>query len=327
MVCSSLPSDELMRFLYWLPISRKIILGILPLFLLFISVSVVLQNNFQEQEMLDQARESALTAADLLRESLVSMMITNQEVDSTFLFHINEIRQFDSVRVVVNDLRLREEVLTPELEERRDLKNLLMAPRDSLQKAVLSSGEPLFFWTGDQFRGVIPFKATKVCQRCHAVPVDYVLGASDMLISFEHVSVAAEENWRRSLLIFLVFTGLVGGLATLMFRRFVSRPIGRLVVATDEISAGNMDRPVTTASIQSETRDEVMHLAGRFEEMRISLNEKIRELDETNRELADRYRQLEQALGELRQAQEELVRSERLAATGRLTAQLSHEIN
>jgi two-component system NtrC family sensor kinase len=316
-----------MGFLAWLPISRKIILSILPLFLLFISVSVLVQNSFQEQEMLDQARVSAVTAADLLQESLVSMMVTNQEVDSTFLVRLNGIEEFDSVRVVVNDLRLREEVLTTELRDRRGRKDPLMVPTDTVQREVLASGEPLFYWTGSQFRSVIPFTATKVCQRCHAVPVDYVLGAADMLVSYEHVSTAADENWKRSLLIFLLFTGMVGGLATLMFRRFVSRPIDRLVVSTDEISTGNLERPVVPSPVEPEVRDELMHLAGRFEEMRISLNENIRELDETNRELALRNKQLEHALGDLRRAQEDLVRSERLAATGRLTAQLSHEIN
>ena len=323
----SLLVGGVMRFLSWLPISRKIILSILPLFLLFISVSVLLQNNFQEQEMQDQARASALTAAELLQESLVSMMVTNQEVDSTFLVRLNDIEQLDSVRVVVKDLRLREEVLTPELRERRERKDPLMAPTDSVQTVVLASGEPRFLWKGNQFRGVVPFTATKVCQRCPRVPVDYVLGAADMLVSYEHLSVAAEENWKRSLLIFLVFTGMVGGLATLMVRRFVSRPIDGLVVSTDEISAGNLGRPVVPAPVEPEVRDELMHLAGRFEEMRVSLNEKIRELDETNRELGERNTQLESALGELRQAQEDLIRSERLAATGRLTAQLSHEIN
>ena len=197
-----------MRFLHWVPISRKIILSIFPLFILFIAVSVVLQNNFQERAMFDQARSSAATSADLLRESLVSMMTTNQEVDSTFLLHLNSIPRFDSVRVVVNPLRLREELLSPELLARRKNKDRAMAPSDSIQNAVLATGESRFLWAGDQFRGVIPFSATKVCQRCHAVPIDYVLGASDMFVSYSFLSEEADENWKRSVLIFMVFSGL-----------------------------------------------------------------------------------------------------------------------
>ncbi len=47
-----------MRVLQRLPLSRKILLGILPLFLLFISVSVLLQNRFQEREMVEQGLSS-----------------------------------------------------------------------------------------------------------------------------------------------------------------------------------------------------------------------------------------------------------------------------
>jgi len=316
-----------MRFLHWVPISRKIILSILPLFVLFIAVSVVLQNNFQERAMFDQARSSAATNADVLRESLVSMMTTNQEVDSTFLFHLNSIPRFDSVRIVVNDLRLREELLPAELLERRKYKDRAMAPSDSIQKRVLETGRARFLWSGDQFRGVIPFAATKVCQRCHAVPIDYTLGASDMSVSYSFLSEAAEENWKRSVLIFLVFSGLVAGVATMMFRRFVSTPIGRLNAAAERIGRGHLDEPVVGETPHADTRDELMLLSGRLDGMRRSLKEKLNEIDSANQDLSERNRQLEEALRELHQAQEDLLQSERLAATGRLSAQLSHEIN
>ena len=316
-----------MRFLHWVPISRKIILSIFPLFILFIAVSVVLQNNFQERAMFDQARSSAATSADLLRESLVSMMTTNQEVDSTFLLHLNSIPRFDSVRVVVNPLRLREELLSPELLSRRENKDRAMAPSDSIQNAVLATGESRFLWAGDQFRGVIPFSATKVCQRCHAVPIDYVLGASDMFVSYSFLSEEADENWKRSVLIFMVFSGLVGGVATFMFRRFVSTPIGTLNAAAERIGRGQLNEAVAIDGPQPETRDELMLLAGRLDRMRVSLKEKIDQLDSANQDLSERNLQLEDALQRLSQTQEDLLRSERLAATGRLTAQLSHEIN
>lgn len=316
-----------MPFLHWVPIPRKILLSILPLFILFITVSVVLQNNFQEQAMFDQARSSAATNADLLRESLVSMMTTNQEVDSTFLLHLNAIPRFDSVRIVVNDLRLRRELLPEDLLQRRMNKDRAMAPRDSIQRSVLERGKPQFLWMGDQFRGVIPFTATKVCQRCHAVPIDYTLGASDLSVSYSYLSQAAEENWKRSVLIFLVFSALVGGVAMLMFRRFVSTPIGKLNSAAERIGRGRLEEPVAAGEPYPETQDELMLLAGRLDGMRRSLKEKIDELDAANRSLSERNVQLEDALERLHQTQAELLLSERLAATGHLSAQLSHEIN
>ncbi|MDH3252508.1 MAG: ATP-binding protein, partial [Ignavibacteria bacterium] len=205
-------------------------------------------------------------------------------------------------------------------------------PGDSLEREVLSGGEPVFFRNGDMFRAVVPFRATSVCQECHAVPVGYTLGAADLRVSLEHVSEAAAGNWKRSLVIFVAFTALAIILATLMFRRFVSKPIVRLVAAANEISRGNLDhrmpgQPQGNAHNDEASADELYVLAVRFDEMRESLKEKINQLDRVNQNLSERNVELEHALGRLRQAQEELVRTERLAVTGRMTAQLSHEIN
>jgi two-component system NtrC family sensor kinase len=58
-----------------------------------------------------------------------------------------------------------------------------------------------------------------------------------------------------------------------------------------------------------------------------SLKEKVDELGRLNKDLVGRNRDLDVTLQKLKEAQEELVKSERLAATGKLTAQLAHEIN
>jgi signal transduction histidine kinase len=321
-----------MHYFRDLPLSRKILLGIVPLFLLFISVSVLLQNHFQEREMMEQAQLAASTNADIIRESLVSMMVNNLEVDSTFLERVNTFPQFDTVRVLINNLRLRPELMSPQRTDRLRKKTALMSPGDDQQRQVMSSGLPLFARSGDHYRGIIPFNATEVCQKCHAVPLGYSLGATDLSISFENISRAASGNWQRSLAIFIIFTGLVIGTATLLFTRFVGRPVEGLVRAANEISRGNLNDlrdilPRMPAPGTEEPGDELTLLAARFDDMRRALKEKIDQLDLANRTLVLRNREVEEALGRLRQAQEDLVVSERLAVTGKLTAQLSHEIN
>lgn len=306
-----------------LRLSRKILLGILPLFLLFISVSVVLQNHFQEQEMMEQAQASAHTYADIIKESLVSMMVNNLEVDNSFLERLNAIQQFDTAHILVNKLRLRPELLTPKRLERLETKYKTLWTRDSLEEQVLTTGQPLFTREGDHFRGVIPFTATTVCQKCHAVPVGYTLGATDLHVSLERISQVAAGNWKRSIVIFFVFTGMAIAIATFMFTRYVSKPIEHLVLATKEISRGNLEYALQANTSEKEattSHDELTFLARMFDSMRESLREKIGQLDERNKEVED-------ALCRLKQAQEELVRSERLAVTGKMTAQLSHEIN
>jgi signal transduction histidine kinase len=61
-------------------------------------------------------------------------------------------------------------------------------------------------------------------------------------------------------------------------------------------------------------------LARAFTEMRDALSRQIGELEEVNRELVAKERRL-------REVQAELIQREKLAATGRIIAQLSHEIN
>ena len=195
------------------------------------------------------------------------------------------------------------------------------------------SGETIFTRDGDHFRAVLPFNATSVCKKCHAVPVGYTLGAADLHVSLARISQAATGNWKRSLLIFVAFVALAIAIAAVIFSRYVSKPIDRLVEATTAISRGNLDYPIADARAMGDTRhrtgsqDELLFLASRFEEMRDALRDKIGQLDSVNASLFERNREVEEALRQLRQAQEELVRSERLAVTGRMTAQLSHEIN
>jgi signal transduction histidine kinase len=118
--------------------------------------------------------------------------------------------------------------------------------------------------------------------------------------------------------VFLGLTTVVG----LVISRSMTRPIQRLVEGTTEISRGNYDFPIVVGG-----RDELGYLARRFMEMSASLKEKITLLGQLNDNLVERNRDLDETLRQLQTAQERLVRSERLAATGKLTAQLAHEIN
>jgi signal transduction histidine kinase len=95
----------------------------------------------------------------------------------------------------------------------------------------------------------------------------------------------------------------------------ITHPIEALVRGTAEISRGNYDYAIAVGSDA-----EIRFLAEKFTEMSVALKDKMNQL-------AVRNSELEEALRRLKEMQTELVKSERLAATGKLTAQLSHEIN
>ncbi len=127
---------------------------------------------------------------------------------------------------------------------------------------------------------------------------------------------------RRALLFISIFVLVLAAIVGSIISRSIGKPIEKLVEGTKEISKGRFGYRSDITS-----GDELGFLAKKFDEMSISLKEKIDELDKLNIDLKDQNVELEQAFEKLRETQEELVKSERLAATGKLTAQLSHEIN
>lgn len=113
--------------------------------------------------------------------------------------------------------------------------------------------------------------------------------------------------------------GLFAIVVAFLISNFISReivkPVKKLVSATHAVTVGDYERPIAVDS-----RDEIGHLAARFEEMRQTLKQKMSQLEQQNIEL-------ETAMKKLASTQEELLQTEKLAATGKITAQLSHELN
>lgn len=107
---------------------------------------------------------------------------------------------------------------------------------------------------------------------------------------------------------------ILGLLLGTVFATAVARPVRGLAAAADRLAAGDFEAPLAGSSIR-----EVDHLSQAFHGMRRSLAERLHELEHANRELADR----QERLGALKA---ELLQRERLAASGRLVAELAHEI-
>jgi signal transduction histidine kinase len=121
---------------------------------------------------------------------------------------------------------------------------------------------------------------------------------------------------RRSL--FLFYLGLTAAtvllLTYVLLTYFIVRPIDRLRLASERLAAGRL-----RTSVPVQGAAEVARLAATFNEMAAQLRE-------DRAALQDRLEELQRTTDELTTAQEQLVRSARLAAVGRLSAGVAHEI-
>ncbi len=130
------------------------------------------------------------------------------------------------------------------------------------------------------------------------------------------VVVQAERAERRStlaLVLLSILAILVSLVVLILSRRSLAR-IPKLVEVTQRIGAGDYQLKVDMPS-----KDEIGVLAEAFNRM-------ARSLEERERKLAQKRQELEEAYRELQVSSERLLRSERLAAIGRLAAQITHEV-
>ena len=110
---------------------------------------------------------------------------------------------------------------------------------------------------------------------------------------------------------------------SLRWARTIFDPLERMAMTMLQVTHGDLQARVGAVGPPG-TRDEVGLLAGHLDSLLDTIDDKTRELQRWNAELdakvADRTRELEAAQGQL-------VRSEKLAAVGQLTAGIAHEVN
>jgi two-component system NtrC family sensor kinase len=130
------------------------------------------------------------------------------------------------------------------------------------------------------------------------------------------------DTANRVLLTFTVIAGLCVVLLLVMLYFLttrITRPLQRMVVATQEIAKGDLSHKVHMTS-----RDEIGDLAGSFNQMTDHLREANEKLLDWGRTLE---RKVEERTAELRDIQSHLIQSEKLASIGKLAAGIAHEIN
>ncbi|MCK4764506.1 MAG: HAMP domain-containing protein [Candidatus Aminicenantes bacterium] len=155
---------------------------------------------------------------------------------------------------------------------------------------------------------------------CHTHPKELrVLGVLDIGMSLADLD---KESGRLELILifFIVFTILCFFLIIALFiHRLVSKPVKRLVLATEQISRGELDKKIPV-----KREDEIGQLAVAFNLMVEELKKAHQEIQSWNIELE---KKVEERTQKLNQAREQLIQSEKMASMGVLASSVAHEIN
>ena len=156
---------------------------------------------------------------------------------------------------------------------------------------------------------------------CHAHPRGVkVLGVVDLALSLESVDREVAAMKARVLVVTAVEITLISLFIIFFTRRFLSRPIEKLIEGTKRVSQMELDEPLNIVG-SSEELDE---LARSFDLMRERLRTALAEINQFTQKLESK---VEERTLQLKAAQKKLVQSDRLASLGQLSASVAHEIN
>jgi signal transduction histidine kinase len=127
----------------------------------------------------------------------------------------------------------------------------------------------------------------------------------------------------------LIFLGVmvVSALLSVRWARSIFRPVEQMNRTMQRVEEGEQQARVGALPV----RDELGALAGHLDQLLDVIDDKTRTLqrwgEELDQKVVERTRELEASNASLHLAQQQLVKSEKLAAIGQLTASIAHEIN
>jgi two-component system, NtrC family, sensor kinase len=156
---------------------------------------------------------------------------------------------------------------------------------------------------------------------CHAHPEAMkVLGVLDLSLTLDSVDREMTHTKLRVLLVTAVEVTLIGLFIIFFTRRFLSRPIEKLIEGTKRVSQMELDQPIEITG----SSEEIDELARSFDIMRERLRTDVAEINEFTQKLETK---VEERTQQLKAAHQKLLQSDRLASLGQLSASVAHEIN
>ena len=281
------------------------------------------------QELMQHVFLSANRMSDLLKRSMRYGMLINRKEDVNQIINavaagpeVDGIRIYNKYGTIIYSSRVEE--VGQVVDFRAEACVVCQAEAKPLEALPMTERHRVFRSPdGHRTVGVInPIENDPDCYTaaCHAHDSRHkFLGVLDVKMSLASVDSQLKSS-RRQLIVFAGFMILGSGLfAGWFIYRFVRRRVRSFMKGTQEIAAGNLDYRIKTSN-----QDELDQLAASFNRMSEDLQKAHQEITDWSTHLEEK---VEQKSRELAEAQSHMMRIERLASLGKLSATVAHEIN
>jgi two-component system, NtrC family, sensor kinase len=295
-------------------LSRKLILSITVIVVIVAAVSGLVNVTTEERQLQD----TLILGAEQLSKAITSatwhaMLDDHREVAYQVMRTIAEKQGIDRIRMFNRAGQMRFSTRGEDL--------AAAAP------IAISANQDVNITRGPDGRRrlemLTPIYNERSCSQaeCHAHPANFkVLGVLDLALNLEDVDHEVTNMEARVLLVTAVEITLIGLCIFLLTRRFLGRPIEKLIKAIKAVSHMELDQPVAIEG-HSEELDE---LGRSFNLMRDRLRMALAEINQFTQNLETK---VEERTQQLKAAQKKLLHSDRLASLGQLSASVAHEIN
>ena len=310
-------------------LALKLIVSLTVIVFIVAGITGLIAVKNQEQQLLD----AMIMGADQLARAITSatwhaMLADHRagayEVMQTIALKqgINRIRIFNKEGRVMFSTRPGEQM--QQVDKRAEACSLCHDSSKPLVKVDVPSRARIFRGA-DGFRQlamVTPIYNEPACSQaaCHAHPASMkVLGVLDIALNLDRVDQEVREAKIRTLIATSVQILLIGLFIVFFTQHFVSSPIRKLIDGTRAVSAMNLDQP-----IEIDTSEELGELGHSFNLMRERLKQALNEINQFTQSLETK---VEERTQQLKVAHQKLLKNDRLASLGQLSASVAHEIN